>query len=174
MIITIEDLQKFTQIYPDDNETQQDLFIQAANDIVCNYLRYNPEEKEYNIFASGTDTKEIEINYSPITEIKEIKINNETINIDNIAFMDNFIFYKDSNTFPKGNKNINIIFKAGYKEIPAIIKLTTLRIAGILQTENNNNIGISSKSFQDSGTRTFVNTTNFDKYLLPISDYRIK
>ena len=51
MIITIEDLQKFTQVYPDDNETQQDLFIQAANDIVCNYLRCNPEEKEYNIFV---------------------------------------------------------------------------------------------------------------------------
>ena len=172
MIITIEDLQKFTQIYPDDNETQQELFIQAASDIVCNYLRYNPEEKEYNIFVNGTETEEIEINYNPITEIKEIKINNEAINIDNIAFYNNCIFYKDSNTFPKGK--INIIFKAGYKVIPAIIKLTTLRIAGILQTENNNNIGISSKSFQDSGTRTFVNTTNFDKYLLPISDYRIK
>lgn len=172
MIITIEDLQKFTQIYPDDNETQQELFIQAANDIVCNYLRYNPEEKEYNIFVNGNGTNEIEINYKPITEIKEIKINNETISIDNIAFYNNCIFYKDSNTFPKGK--INIIFKAGYKIVPAIIKLTTLRIAGILQTENNNNIGISSKSFQDSGTRTFVNTTNFDKYLLPISDYRIK
>jgi len=172
MIITIEDLQKFTQIYPDDNETQQELFIQAANDIVCNYLRYNPEEKEYNIFVNGNGTNEIEINYKPITEIKEIKINNETISIDNIAFYNNCIFYKDNNTFPIGK--INIIFKAGYKVIPAIIKLTTLRIAGILQTENNNNIGISSKSFQDSGTRTFVNTTNFDKYLLPISDYRIK
>ena len=56
MIITIEDLQKFTQVYPDDNETQQDLFIQAASDIVCNYLRYNPEEKEYNIFVNGTET----------------------------------------------------------------------------------------------------------------------
>lgn len=172
MIITIEDLQKFTQVYPDDNETQQELFIQAASDIVCNYLRYNPEEKEYNIFVNGTETGEIEINYNPITEIKEIKINNEAINIDNIAFYNNCIFYKDSNAFPKGK--INIIFKAGYKLIPAIIKLTTLRIAGIIQTENNNNIGISSKSFQDSGTRTFVNTTNFDKYLLPISDYRIK
>lgn len=174
MIITIEDLQKFTQIYPDDNQNQQELFIQAATDIVCNYLRYNPEEKEYNIFVNGNGINEIEINYKPITEIKEIKVNNEKTNIEKIAFTDNCIFYKDNNIFPKGNKNINIIFKAGYKTIPAIIKLTTLRIAGILQTENNNNIGISSKSFQDSGTRTFVNTTNFDKYLLQISDYRIK
>lgn len=174
MIITIEDLQKFTQIYPDDNENQQELFIQAATDIVCNYLRYNPEEKEYSIFVNGNGINEIEINYKPITEIKEIKVNNEKTNLEKIAFTDNCIFYKDNNTFPKGNKNINIIFKAGYKIIPAIIKLTTLRIAGILQTENNNNIGISSKSFQDSGTRTFVNTTNFDKYLLQISDYRIK
>ncbi|MGI5068279.1 hypothetical protein [Treponema denticola] len=174
MIITVEDLQKFTQVYPEDNVNQQELFIQAASDIVCNYLRYNPEKREYNIFVNGNDSNEIYLSYKNITELKEIMIDNEIISIANIGFSDNSIFYKDKNIFPKGNKNINIKFVAGYEDIPAIIKLTTLRIAGILQTESENNIGISSKSFQDSGTRTFINTTNFDKYLLQISDYRIK
>ena len=36
MIITIEDLQKFTQVSPDDENSQQELFIQAASNIVCN------------------------------------------------------------------------------------------------------------------------------------------
>lgn len=174
MIITIEDLQKFTQVYPDDENSQQELFIQAASNIVCNYLRYNPEENEYNIFVNGNGANEIAIECKHLTELKEIKIDNEKINTDSVAFSDNLIFFKDKNIFPKGNKNINIVFKAGYKEIPAIIKLTALRIAGILQTESNNNIGISSKSFADSGTRTFVNTVNFDKYLLQISDYRLE
>jgi len=57
-------------------------------------------------------------------------------------------------------------------EIPEIIKLTIMRIAAILQTEGDSNIGITSKSFGDSGTRTFINTTNFDKYLIQISNYR--
>ena len=57
-------------------------------------------------------------------------------------------------------------------EIPEIIKLTIMRIAAILQTEGDSNIGITSKSFGDSGTRTFINTVNFDKYLIQISNYR--
>jgi len=56
---------------------------------------------------------------------------------------------------------------------PAIIQTTILRIAAILQTESDGNIGITSKSFGDSGNRTFVNQTNFDKYLIQISGYKI-
>jgi hypothetical protein len=57
--------------------------------------------------------------------------------------------------------------------LPNIIKLTGLRIAALLQTEGDNNIGVTGKSFGDSGSRTFVNYTNFDKYLLPISKHRL-
>jgi hypothetical protein len=57
--------------------------------------------------------------------------------------------------------------------IPKIIIATILRIATLLQTESDSNIGITSKYFGDSGTRTFTNYTNFDKYLSPISNYRI-
>jgi hypothetical protein len=57
--------------------------------------------------------------------------------------------------------------------LPNIIKLTGLRIAALLQTEGDSNIGVTGKSFGDSGSRTFVNYTNFDKYLLPISKHRL-
>jgi len=58
-------------------------------------------------------------------------------------------------------------------EMPEIIKLTILRIASLLQTESDSNIGVTSKSFGDSGNRTFVNTVSFDKYLIQISQYRV-
>ena len=57
-------------------------------------------------------------------------------------------------------------------EVPELIKMTALRIATLLQTESDNNIGVTSKSFGDSGNRTFINTVNFDKYLIQISQYR--
>ena len=56
--------------------------------------------------------------------------------------------------------------------IPDIIIITIMRIASILQMESDGNIAISSKSFSDSGTRTFINYTDYSKYLLPISMYR--
>lgn len=169
MIITIEDLQKFTNVYPDDANSQQELFINSASNIIANYLHYEPEEKQYTFFIDGTGEKEIEVPAQPITEIKSLEV--DGVKRNDFLFERNYIF--SLVPFPKGRRNIKTILTAGYKEVPAIIKLTALRIAGILQTESNNNIGINSKSFQDSGTRTFINTTNFDKYLLQIADYRI-
>jgi hypothetical protein len=56
--------------------------------------------------------------------------------------------------------------------VPSIFKLTLLRLAALLLSEADNNIGITSKSFADSGTRTFVNYTSFDKYLQVLSKYK--
>ena len=58
--------------------------------------------------------------------------------------------------------------------IPAEIISTILRIAALLQSESDSNIGVTSKSFGDSGSRSFVNYTNFNKFLLPISKFRLK
>jgi hypothetical protein len=58
-------------------------------------------------------------------------------------------------------------------DMPKIIKLTIMRIAAILQTESDGNIGVTSKSFGENGDRTFVSYTNFDKYLLPLSNYKL-
>ncbi|MDR1956890.1 MAG: hypothetical protein LBQ30_08560 [Treponema sp.] len=57
--------------------------------------------------------------------------------------------------------------------LPKIITMTALRIAAILSSESNNNIGVTSTSFGESGGRTFISYTNFDKYLFPISAYRL-
>jgi hypothetical protein len=57
--------------------------------------------------------------------------------------------------------------------MPIIFKQTLLRIAALLLAEADNNIGITSKTFGDSGMRTFINYTNFDKYLSVISKYKL-
>jgi hypothetical protein len=61
----------------------------------------------------------------------------------------------------------------GAQDMPAIFKQTALRIAALLAMEANENIGVTSKSFGDSGSRTFINYTNFDKYLSPLSKYKL-
>jgi hypothetical protein len=58
-------------------------------------------------------------------------------------------------------------------DMPKIIKLTIMRIAAILQSESDGNIGVTSKSFGESGDRTFVSFTNFDRYLAPLSAYKL-
>jgi hypothetical protein len=76
-------------------------------------------------------------------------------------------------TIEGGLSDSNYINEVNIYEMPTIIKLTVLRIAALLQTESDNNIGITSKTFAESGTRTFINTVNFDKYLIQISKYAL-
>lgn len=54
---------------------------------------------------------------------------------------------------------------------PDIIKLTIKRIATLLLMEAGENIGVTSKSMPDN-SRTFINYTNYLKYLTPIQNYR--
>jgi len=68
----------------------------------------------------------------------------------------------------------NAMLESGVNNIPPEIILTILRIAALLESESNQNIGVTSKQFADSGARTFVNFTSFQKYLFPISRYRLK
>ncbi|MDR1301541.1 MAG: phage gp6-like head-tail connector protein [Treponema sp.] len=57
--------------------------------------------------------------------------------------------------------------------MPRLITMTVLRIAALLHTEEDGNIGITGKNFGESGGRTFINTINFNKYLFPLSQYKL-
>lgn len=77
--------------------------------------------------------------------------------------------------FYKGVCNVEVKFSAGWdeEELPKSIRHAALRIAGLMQSEGQNNIGLTGKSFPNEGSRTFFNYTNFNKYLLPISAYKL-
>lgn len=169
-IITTEDLQKFTGVYPETEDSQQQLYIDTAIEIICSYLKFNPEKKEYTLVLDGNGREELLLPALPINSVESLIIDGRTIATETLLIKKRSIY---GAIFSKGRNNIIIAFNAGFDVIPATIKLTALRIAGILQTESNNNIGINSKSFQDTGTRTFVNTVNFDKYLIQISEYKL-
>jgi len=85
-----------------------------------------------------------------------------------------FIGNADASTISPVLNGGNALIESGINTIPPEIISTILRIAALLQTESDGNIGITGKSFGDSGSRTFTNFTNFHKFLFPISRYRLK
>lgn len=106
-LVTVEQLAKFSGKYADDDVTTQSLqeiYIGSAQEIIINYLGYNP-----------------------LTDIETI---------------------------------------------PAIMRLVCLEIATLIQQEEGENIGINSKSFAETGTRTFLNIVDYSKYLQRLSAYR--
>ena len=167
MIVTKEELQGFSGVEFESGNNIAELFIGASQNIVESYLGYEIESKEYTKHFALHSSNVIKCGVKNITVVSEITIDGTPVEdyyIDN----DKIILKQ-----PVISDNIIIRFTAGFSEdLPAIIKLTVLRIAALLQVESNNNIGISGKSFMD-GSRTFTNFTNFSKYLDVCSKYKL-
>lgn len=173
-LITTEELKEYTGVYPEDDAVMPATYCEAASEIVINYLGYDPTENNYTRFYDGSGENVLYLGVMPINSILSISFDGELQNIDDFAFNGEEVFYKKSfNNFPAGKRNIEISFNAGFDEIPKLIIMTVLRIAALLQTEGENNIGITSKSWDGEGSRTFVNYANYDKYLIPISSYKV-
>ena len=109
MLITISQFDSYTGNCEDSTEIQnlKTTFLHAAQDLVGEYLRFDPEDMEN--WADGA--------------------------------------------------------------VPEVVKLTILRIATLMLMEGGENIGVTGKSFADN-SRTFIQYTNYMKYLTPIQTYR--
>ena len=167
MVVTKEELLGFTGIEFESGNNIADLFIGAAQNIVESYLGYEIESKEYIKHFALHTSNIIKAGVKNITAVSEITIDGTLV--EDYYIDDDKIILKQ----PVISDNIIVTFTAGFGEdLPQIIKLTVLRIAALLQTESNNNIGISGKSFID-GSRTFTNFTNFSKYLDVCSKYKL-
>ena len=167
MIVTKEELIGYTGVEFESGNNIAELFIGAAQNIVENYVGYEIESKEYTKHFALHSSNVIKCGVKNITAVSEITIDGTPV--DGYYIDDDKIILKQ----PVISDNIIVTFTAGFGEdLPQIIKLTVLRIAALLQTESNNNIGISGKSFID-GSRTFISYTNYDKYLISCSKYKL-
>jgi hypothetical protein len=180
--VSMEEFQKYTNVY---SETPlQQSYIDSVENIVNAYLGYSPTLHNYIQYFDGNGTNELQLKAKPITTIINVEIDGVSISLSEFYTMSNSEFLYYNKIFPVGKRNIVVRYDAGYgitvdddvansEYIPSVIKMTVLRIAALLQTESDSNIGVTSKSFADSGTRSFINTVNFDKYLIQIANYKI-
>ena len=167
MIITKEELQGYTGVEFETGNNIAELFIGAAQNIIESYLGYEVESKEYTKHFALHSSNVIKCGVKNITAVKEITVDGTPV--ENYYIDDDKIILNQ----PVISDNIIATFTAGFTtDLPQIIKLTVLRIAALLQTESNNNIGISGKSFMD-GSRTFTNFTDYSKYLIQCSKYKL-
>lgn len=178
MIVNLDLFNSYTGNY-EDNESAiilKEAFLSSAEDIIKGYLGYDPIEKDYvDILISGEGSKKLYLPARPITSLSSISINRKLIDIERFNFSEDFIYYKGyTSTFEKGRDNILLSFKAGWSLsiVPSVIKLSILRIATLMLSETNGNIGLTGKSFSDN-SRTFINYSNYRKYLQPLDTIRI-
>ena len=178
MIASIAMFDTYSGNYEDASEAVQlkGAFLSTAEDIVASYLGFDPVSKEYaDVVASGTGSRRLYLRARNITSVDALTVGTAAVDTSLVAACDDHIRFVDHTTkFPVGEDNIRLSYTAGWdaQEMPPVIVVSILRIATLMLSETGGNIGLTGKSFADN-SRTFVNYSNYRKYLQPLDSLRI-
>ena len=178
MIASIAMFDTYSGNYEDAPEAVQlkGAFLCTAEDIVSSYLGFDPKQQEYtDVVASGSGSRRLYLPCRNITAVQALTVGTAAMDTSLVAACDDHIRYIDYATkFPVGEDNIRLSYTAGWdiEQMPSVIVVSILRIATLMLSETGGNIGLTGKSFADN-SRTFVNYSNYRKYLQPLDSLRI-
>ncbi len=178
MIASIAMFDTYSGNYEDAPEAAElkGAFLCTAEDIVSSYLGFDPKQQEHtDIVCSGTGSRRLYLPCRNITAVQALTVGTADVDTSLVAACDDHIRFVDHATkFPVGEDNIVVSYTAGWdtQEMPSVIVVSILRIATLMLSETGGNIGLTGKSFADN-SRTFVNYSNYRKYLQPLDSLRI-
>lgn len=171
----LEEWNTYTNDYEDSPEVNalKRQYLDSALAIVEEYLGYKLGKERHIEEHTGIYGRDVYTNTFPIIECFSFSVNGRTILPQYLTVMgDHISMVCNPNEYPfHADDSIVIEYSAGYDNLPIIVKQTIFRIATLLKTEANGNIGITSKSYGDN-SRSFLNFTSFEKYLSPLSRMR--
>ena len=178
MIVSIAMFNTYSGNFEDSPEAVmlKSSFLTSAEEIIIGYLGYDPTSQQYtDVVLSGTGTHKLYLPSRNITELHAIAVHQSVLDPSGFIPSDDHIRSRAHRwVFPSGLENIFMSFTAGWEtdHMPSVITLSILRIATLMLSETNGNIGLTGKSFADN-SRTFINYSNYRKYLQPLDSLRI-
>jgi N-methylhydantoinase B/oxoprolinase/acetone carboxylase alpha subunit len=175
-IVTVAQFKAYNRKSDGDTpvEALYQMYIDAAETIVKDRLGYDPAQTTYTQQIHYGDGKPyLQLKAKPITALSAVVVDSVSKAVVDFDYSDGeWLKETYGNPFPIGSV-VKVTYQAGYATVPALIQETILRITGLFSMESGENIGATSVTF-DGSNRTFVNYTNFDRYLEPIEAYRIR
>ena len=177
MIVSLAEFNEYTQNFEDSTEAikLKTSYLLAAEQIVSEYLGYNPQQKIYDESFSGIGDYKLYLHARPIKVVSELFVNGLAMPLDMIAVNDDYIYeIFRRRIFLEGLNNIHCSYIAGYSavEMPELIKVSIMRIAALMLQEQGGNIGLTGKSMGEN-SRTFINYSSYEKYLKPLEGLRV-
>ncbi|PKL27199.1 MAG: hypothetical protein CVV46_13010 [Spirochaetae bacterium HGW-Spirochaetae-2] len=149
MIASIAMFNTYSGNYEDSPEAVElkGAFLSTAEDIVASYLGFDPKQRDYaDIVCSGTGSRRLYLPCRNIQTVESLIMGTTPIDTTLVAPCDDHIRFVDHTTkFPIGEDNIRLSYTAGWE---------------IEQMPSDN-------------SRTFVNYSNYRKYLQPLDSLRI-
>lgn len=172
-IVDIDLFRKYNNYYEEDTDELCDYFLRASENIVQDYLGYDPNRTEYIEYIQGVGSNKLYTRVRPISDFSYvIRVDTQEM-IEGLTYNSDYIYTLDGSSVFQSGVEYEVHYEGGYRNVPEDIKLAVIRIASLQLAESQGNIGISGKSNMDQ-SRTFISYNNYDKYLRPLIGYRSK
>lgn len=191
MYITAKEVEDFIGKFPDD-ETLVTQYAESAQEMIKEYLGYNPELTEYVTENYGDNGYLFELDAFPLVELKSVSANGEELDTSRFRIKSrNYlegdygkkkyspsILYKmvytagfevETETKTDENGNTETVFVKN--KVPAKIKTVALQLASLMWESAGGNLAVSSTTFADTGSRQFNNFTA-DRFLKELEPYK--
>lgn len=178
MIVTTDMFNTYSGNYEDSAEAilLKEVFLASAQEIAIGYLGYDPSSQLHtDVMLSGSGAHTLYLPSRQVTELHTISIFDTPLEPTDFVISGDHMRKRDYRwVFPVGFDNIIVSYTAGWEtsQMPSVITLSVLRIATLMLSEMGGNIGLTGKSFADN-SRTFINYSNYRKYLQPLDSLRI-
>ncbi len=176
MIVSVEAFDAYSGNCEDSKEALmcKETFLKSSEEIVKDYIGYDPEEKEHTEEIEGNLRRGIWLGARNVLEVKSVLLNDHELPEDEYLLKGDKLFSTQKSQGPFTHGTFTVTYRAGWtgENMPEVIILSILRLATLMLTEGNGNIGLTGKSFTDN-SRTFVNYSNYKKYLQPLDALRI-
>ena len=175
MIVTVNEFNTYSENYETDSNVvalKEDI-LNSAQEIVKEYLGFDPESGNHTDYISAIGNNRLYLFAHPISAVSSVTVNGVAVTSDEYTINDRYLRLK-SGVWPEGDENVAVSYTAGWsaQTLPDTIKMAILQIATLMFMEAGENIGITGKSFSEN-SRTFINYTNFKKWLEKLDPLRI-
>lgn len=174
-IITADELTAYSGMVFDTGATLPTMAINHADDIIKNYLGYDPLTTAYTGRRySGNGKNVLKLDAYPVTEITAVEIDDITYDADDFSVIDNdkWRIWSEYNVFSTGYNNVKLSFTAGYAEasLPTVFKTSALQIATLFLSGKDGAIAVRGRVLSNGQTE-FV-SRNYNPFLEQLAKYR--
>jgi hypothetical protein len=174
-ILSLTEYKTYTNITTTNADARLNVIIPSAEKFILDMIKKNIEVANYKEKYDGDGEYELLLNQYPITNVVELKIEDELINVtDYYIYNSSGIIKMKYGLFTIGLQNIYIDYNAGYSPVPSDIKMAIAELVTrkVEQFDKKGN-SFSSESFM-GGSLVFKESdlTDFQKSV--INFYRKK
>lgn len=165
--VGLELFSKYMAISLSDRDELFALYLNAAQEVIERHIGYTLAKCEYRHRVSGMGSQRIILKAFPVFDIVFEDTCCAAIDVKkNIITLASCL---------EKNKTVGVRYTAGYtsETLPELFRLTIMRIAALMVSEESGDIAITGKNFGDEGGRTFISTRDYTRLLNVLDSYRI-